>query len=67
MLSTLDASHGERGVIYGTTELAELAYLSLREMNIDCGGFIVDNPRESFLRYPVSTTETVSDWQFDRV
>jgi hypothetical protein len=36
-------------------------------MNIDCVGFIVDNPRESFLRYPVSTTETVSDWQFDRV
>jgi len=30
-MSTSDASHGQRVVIYGTTELDELAYLSLRE------------------------------------
>jgi hypothetical protein len=67
MLSTFDASHGQRVVIYGTSELAELAYLSLREMNIDCVGFIGDNPRESFLACPVSTAEMVTGWQFDRV
>jgi len=31
IMSTSDASHGQRVVIYGTTELDELAYLSLRE------------------------------------
>ena len=67
MMSTFDGSHGQRVVIYGTTELAELAYLSLREMNIDCVGFIDGNPRESFLSCPVSSPEKVSGWQFDRV
>lgn len=67
MMSTCDASHGQRVVIYGTTELAELAYLSLREMNIDCVGFIDGSSRESFLSCPVSTPEQVSRWQFDRV
>ena len=67
MMSTFDASHGQRVVIYGTTELAELAYLSLREMNIDCVGFIDGNPRKSFLSCPVSSPEKVSRWQFDRV
>lgn len=67
MLSTFDGSHGQRVVIYGTTELAELAYLSLREMNVDCVGFIDGNPRESFLSCPVSLPEQVSRWQFDWV
>ena len=67
MMATCDASHGQRVVIYGTTELAELAYLSLREMNIDCVGFIDGNPRESFLACPVVTPEKVGRWQFDRV
>ncbi len=51
MMSTFDASDGHRVVIYGTTELAELAYLSLREMNIDCVGFIDGSVRRvvSFL------------------
>ena len=62
-----DASHGQRVVIYGTTELAELAYLSLREMNIDCVEFIDGNPRKSFLSCPVSMPDHVSQWQFDRV
>ena len=67
MMSAFDASHGQRVVIYGTTELAELAYLSLREMNIDCVGFIDGSLRESFLSCPVSSPERVSRWQFDRV
>ena len=67
MLSTFDASHGQRVVIYGTTELAELAYLSLREMNIDCVGFIDGSSRESFLSCPVSSPDKISRWQFDRV
>ncbi len=67
MMSSFGGPYGQRVVIYGTTELAELAYLSLREMNIDCVGFIDEKPRGSFLSYPVSTPEQVSRWQFDRV
>ena len=67
MMATFDASHGQRVVIYGTTELAELVYLSLREMNVDCVGFIDGGSRESFLSCPVASPERVSRWQFDRV
>ncbi|MEO5865271.1 MAG: winged helix-turn-helix transcriptional regulator [Nitrospiraceae bacterium] len=67
MMSTFDGTHGQRVVIYGTTELAELAYLALREMNIDCVGFIDGSSRESFLSCPVSSLDKISRWQFDRV
>jgi DNA-binding MarR family transcriptional regulator len=67
MMSTLDGSHGQRVVIYGTTELAELAYLSLREMNVDCIGFIDASGRESFLSCPVSSPERLAGWHFDQV
>ena len=67
MMSTFDSAHGQRVVIYGTTELAELAYLSLREMNIDCIGFIDESGRESFLSCPVSSPEKLAGWQFDQV
>ncbi len=67
MMSTFNGTRGQRVVIYGTTELAELAYLSLREMNIDCVGFIDESSRESFLSCPVSSPERIAGWQFDRV
>jgi len=67
MMSTFDGSHGQRVVIYGTSELAELAYLSLREMNIDCVGFIDGSSRESFLSCPVSSPDGIAGWQFDWV
>ncbi len=67
MMSTFNHAHGQRIVIFGTTELAELAYLSLREMNIDCVGFIDGGSRESFLSCPVSSPDRIAGWQFDRV
>ena len=67
MMLAFDGSHGQRVVIYGTTELAELAYLSLREMNIDCVRFIDGSSRESFLSFPVSSPDRVVGWQFDQV
>jgi DNA-binding MarR family transcriptional regulator len=67
MMSTIDGTHDQRAVIYGTTELAELAYLSLREMNIDCVGFIDGSSRETFLSCPVSSPDGISRWQFDLV
>jgi DNA-binding MarR family transcriptional regulator len=67
MLSSFDGTNGQRVAIYGTNELAELAYLSLREMNIDCVGFIDGDSRESFLSCPVSSPEELNRWHFDRV
>lgn len=57
----------KRVVIYGTGELAEMAYLSLREMQMTLVGFVGDGQRESFLSYPVWPPETLSGWEFDAV
>lgn len=67
MLSTLDGVNSQRVAICGTSELAELAYLSLREMRIDCVGFIDGDSRESFLSCPVSSPDRIDGWNFDRV
>ncbi|MGE3978839.1 MAG: hypothetical protein AB7F94_14810, partial [Nitrospira sp.] len=57
----------KRVVIYGTGELAEMAYLSLREMHMTLVGFIADNRQEAFLSYPVWPPETLREWEFDAV
>jgi DNA-binding MarR family transcriptional regulator len=67
MLSSFEGTKGQKVAIYGTNELAELAYLSLREMNIECVGFIDGNSGGSFLSHPVVSPERITDWQFDRV
>ena len=67
MLSSLEGIHGQRVAICGTGELAELTYLALREMNIDCIGFVDGNTRETFLSCPVSSPDRIAGWQLDRV
>jgi DNA-binding MarR family transcriptional regulator len=67
MLSTLVWTHGQRVAICGTGELAELAYLALREMNVNCVGFVDGNTRESFLSCPVFSPDEIAGWQLDRV
>jgi hypothetical protein len=57
----------KRIVIYGTGELAEMAYLSLREMHLTLVGFVDDNHRDTFLSYPVWPPEALSGWEFDAV
>jgi DNA-binding MarR family transcriptional regulator len=57
----------KRVVIYGTGELAEMAYLSLREMNMTLVGFVNDGERDSFLSYPVWRPEALAGWEFDAV
>lgn len=56
-----------RVVIYGTSELAEMAYLSLREMQMTLVGFVDDGRQESFLSYPVWSSDVLREWQFDAV
>ena len=56
-----------RVVIYGTGELAEMAYLSLKEMNLTLVGFIDDKGQDKFLSYPVCAPDVVGRWDFDAV
>jgi hypothetical protein len=67
---TLTEAMGEgvtRVVIYGTGELAEMAYLSLKEMNLTLVGFIDDKRHDKFLSYPVCAPDLVGEWEFDAV
>ncbi len=57
----------KRVIIYGTGELAEMAYLSLREMHMTLVGFVDDGQRESFLSYPVWPSKVLVEWEFDAV
>ncbi|MBX3326793.1 MAG: winged helix-turn-helix transcriptional regulator [Nitrospira sp.] len=57
----------KRVVIYGTGELAEMAYLSLREMQMTLVGFVDDGRQESFLSYPVWSLDVLCQWEFDAV
>ena len=65
---SLAVQHGmKRVVIYGTGELAEMAYLSLREMQLTLVGFVDDGQQESFLSYPVWRAQVMDQWEFDAV
>ncbi|MDH5739319.1 MAG: winged helix-turn-helix domain-containing protein [Nitrospira sp.] len=57
----------KRVVIYGTGEIAEMAYLSLREMHLTLVGFVDDGQQESFLSYPVWQPGVLASWEFDAV
>jgi DNA-binding MarR family transcriptional regulator len=56
----------KRIVICGTGELAELAYISLREMDLTLVGF-VDGEEGTFLSYPLWPVEALPNWEFDAV
>lgn len=66
-LSQMAQNGMKRVVIYGTSELAEMAYLSLREMQMTLVGFVDDGRQESFLSYPVQSSDVLREWQFDVV
>ena len=56
----------KRIVICGTGELAELAYISLREIDLTLVGF-VDGGKGTFLSYPLWPVEALPNWEFDTV
>jgi DNA-binding MarR family transcriptional regulator len=66
-LSRMAQDGMKRVVIYGTSELAEMVYLSLREMQMTLVGFVDDGRQESFLSYPVQSSDVLREWQFDVV
>lgn len=67
VLSDVSRNGGKRVVVYGTGELAELAYLTLREMDLTLVGFIGDEANLTFLAYPVRSVEALQAWDFDAV
>ena len=66
-LSRATGNGVKRVVIFGTSEFAELAYLSLREMELTLVGFIDEGQAESFLSYPVKRPGVLGEWEFDAV
>lgn len=65
VLSRLSQAGRKRVVVYGTGELAELAYLSLREMDMTLVGFVDGKQHQIFLSYPVWPLDTLANWDFD--
>ena len=65
VLSGLSRAGAKRIVIYGTGELAELTYLSIREMDLTLVGFVNGEQGETFLSYPVWPVDALSHWEFD--
>ena len=67
VLSGLSSAGAKRIVIYGTGELAELAYLTIREMDLTLVGFVDGDQERTFLSYPVWPIEAVPNWEVDAV
>src|SRR3989441_145749 len=66
VLTGLARVGAKRIAICGTGELAELAYISLREMDLTLVGF-VDGDQGTFLSYPLWPIEALPNWEFDAV
>ena len=66
VLTGLARVGAKRIAICGTGELAELAYISLREMDLTLVGF-VDGDHGTFLSYPLWPIEALPNWEFDAV
>ena len=66
-LSGLSASAGKRIAIYGTGELAELAYLSVREADLILLGFVDEGKACTFLSHPVWPVDVFAKMEFDAV
>ena len=65
VLTELSHAGAKRIVVYGTGELAELAYLTLREMDLTLVGFVDGKEGQTFLSYPVWPIEALSGWTYD--
>lgn len=66
-LSCLAEYGSKRLMIYGTGELAELAYLSLRETDLVLVGFVDGEANQTFMACPCVAVEALPEWDFDAV
>jgi len=67
LLFGLSQMGAKRIVVYGTGELAELVYLTLREMDLTLMGFVDDAQGQTFLSYPLRPIEALMQWTYDAV
>ena len=67
VLGSLSSAGSKRLVIYGTGELAELAYLTLHEMDLALVGFVNGKGEGTFLNYPLVPVVALSTCDFDAV
>jgi len=67
VLSELSQAGAKRFVEYGSSELAELAYLTLRGMDLTVVGFVSGTDSETFLSYPLWTVEALTHRTYDAV
>ncbi len=67
VLSKLARGGSRQLVIYGTGELAELAYLALREFGLTLVGFVNGKGARTFLSCPLLTIEALPELEFDAV
>jgi hypothetical protein len=65
VLSDLSHAGVKRVAVYGTGELAELAYLSIREMDLTLVGFVDGKEGQTFLSYPLWPVQALSNWSYD--
>jgi DNA-binding MarR family transcriptional regulator len=67
VFSDLTKAGAKRIVIFGTGELAELAYLTLCEMDLTLVGFVDGQPERTFLSFPLWPTDALAHWDFDAI
>ena len=67
VLPRLSQAGTKRIVVYGTGELAEMAYLTLREMDLTLVGFVDGAQGQTFLSYPLWPVEALAQWTYDAV
>ena len=63
----LSKDGAKRIVICGTGELAELAYLTLCELDLALVGFVDSKPGSTFLSFPVWPIDALPNWDFDAI
>ena len=67
VLTGLASTGAKRIIIYGTGELAELAYLTIQEMNLSLVGFVNGKDEGTFLSYPLLPMVALPACEFDTV
>jgi len=67
VLSRLSTSGSKRVVIYGTGELAEMAFLCLLETDLKLVAFVDGTARDRFLSCSLRPTESLPELEFDAV
>lgn len=67
VLSATSLGGSKKLVIYGTGELAELAYLTVRETDWTLVGFVDGKLDQTFLSCPLVPIEALSNWEFDAI